>query len=138
MVSVFFGHPDTGVGGASWNASVAKFTPNYWDAFSYHHYPRTGSYTNFSDLMALDNGELLTNSTEYVSNVLMFYAGTNVGFLLSESDPVQGGGVGGSGPMPPSSSLYGGIYSAELLMRLSSFPQMLFAGTYQLFNQNGI
>ncbi|HUD48001.1 MAG TPA: hypothetical protein VMR33_14295 [Candidatus Baltobacteraceae bacterium] len=138
VVSVFFGDPDTGSGGVLWDTSVANFTPNYWDAVSYHHYPRAGSYTNFSDLMALDNGELLTNSTAYVTNVLIAHAGTNVRFLLTESDPVQGGGVGGGGPMPPSSSLYGGIYSAELVMRLSSCPQMLFAGTYQLFNQNGI
>ena len=40
----------------------------------------------------------------------MAYAGTNVGFLLTETDPVQGGGVGGSGQQLPSSSLYGGIY----------------------------
>ena len=138
VVSVFFGNPDTGDGGVGWDASVTKFTPNYWDAVSYHHYPRTGSYTNFSNLMALDNGELLTNSTDYVTNVLMACAGTNVSFLLSESDPVEGGGVGGSGPALPSMSLYGGIYCAELVMRLSSCPQMLFAGTYQLFNQNGI
>jgi hypothetical protein len=138
VVSVFFGDPDTGNGGVAWDASLTSFSPKYWDAVSYHHYPRSGSYTNFSDLMALDNGELLTNPSEYVSNVLMYYAGTNVSFLLSESDPVQGGGVGDSGPMLPSSTLYGGIYSAELVMRLSSCPQMLFAGTYQLFNQNGI
>jgi hypothetical protein len=138
VVSVFFGDPDTGDGGVSWDASVARFNPNYWDAVSYHHYPRTGTYTNFSDLMALDNGELLTNSTDYLTNVLMAYAGTNVRFLLTETDPVQGGGVGGSGQMLPSSSLYGGIYSAELVMRLSSCPQMLFAGTYQLFNESGI
>jgi hypothetical protein len=138
LVSVFFGDPDTGSGGVFWDASLTSFTPNYWNAVSYHHYPRAGTYTNFSDLMALDNGELLTNSTDYVSNVLMAYAGTNVSFLLSETDPVEGGGVGGNGPMLPSMSLYGGIYSAELVMRLSSCPQMLFAGTYQLFNQNGI
>lgn len=138
LVSVFFGEPDTGNGGVFWDASLTSFTPNYWDAVSYHLYPRTGSYTNFSDLMALDNGELLTNSTTYVSNVLIFYAGTNVKFLLSETDPVEGGGVGGSGPTLPSMTLYGGIYCAELVMRLSSCPQMLFAGTYQLFNQNGV
>jgi hypothetical protein len=140
LVSIFFGDPDAGSGGVLWDNSVNKFTPNYWDAISYHHYPRAGSYTNFSDLMALDNGELLTNSASYVTNVLMTYAGTNanVKFLLTESAPVMGGGVGGSGPMPPSMTLYGGIYAAELVMRLSACPQMLFAGTYQLFNENGI
>jgi hypothetical protein len=46
--------------------------------------------------------------------------------------------VGGSGQQLPSSSLYGGIYCAELVMRLSACPQMLFAGTYQIFNANGI
>jgi hypothetical protein len=141
LVSIFFGDPDTGSGGVLWDGSVNNFTPNYWDAISYHHYPRGTNYTNFSDLMAFDNGELLTNSTSYVTNVLIANAGTNannVKFLLSESGPVEGGGVGGSGPMPPSTTLYGGIYASELMMRLSTCPQMLFAGTYQIFNQNGI
>jgi hypothetical protein len=124
--------------GANSNALVSIF---FGDPISYHHYPRGTNYTNFSDLMAFDNGELLTNSTSYVTNVLIANAGTNannVKFLLSESGPVEGGGVGGSGPMPPSTTLYGGIYASELMMRLSTCPQMLFAGTYQIFNQNGI
>jgi len=60
--------------------------------------------------------------------------------MLTEFQPVQGSGAGTGNQNPnlPSMTLYGGIYVAEFILRMSTVPQMKYAGNFQLFNQNGI
>jgi hypothetical protein len=59
-----------------------------------------------------------------------------VTFLISEFAPARGDGAGGN--YPPTTTLYGGIYAAEYLLRLSTLPQMSFVGLYQLLDAAGI
>ena len=61
---------------------------------------------------------------------------SNVTFLITEYAPARGDGMGGQNP--PCTTLYGGIYAAEYVLRMSTLPQMSFVGPYQLLNPNGI
>lgn len=90
--------------------------------------------------MAYDNGLLLSNTTSYVTNYLAANNNSNVTFLVTEFQPVQGSGAGTGNqhPNPPSRTLYGGIYASEFVMRMSTVPRMKFVGNFQLFNENGI
>jgi hypothetical protein len=137
VVAVFFSDPAVGTG--VWDSALGRYSNQYWDAVSYHYYP-VPALTNFGDLMAYDNGILLSNTSLYVSNTLMPLNRTNVTYMVTEFQPVQGSGAGTGNqhPNPPSTTLYGGIYAAEFVMRMSTVPQMKFVGNFQLFNENGI
>jgi hypothetical protein len=87
--------------------------------------------------MALDNANLLSNSTLNVSNNLVSNSTPNVTFLLTELNPNLGDSSGTT-QYPPTSTLYGGIFAAEYVMRLSTIPRMSFAGSYQLVNGSGV
>ena len=63
-------------------------------------------------------------------------ANSHTRFLLTEFNPSLGNGLGAQ--YPPTSTLYGGIYGAEMLMRLATCPRMSFAGSYQLVNPSGV
>jgi hypothetical protein len=137
VVAVFFSDP--GRPGMSWDDDLSRYgaTNQYWDAVVYHHYPQLPTNAPFDQLMALDNGVLFSNTTAYVSNVLMAKSTrTNTTFLLTEFNPAEGDGLGGQ--FPPTSTLYGGIYGAEMVMRLSTIPRVTFAGSYQLVNGSGV
>jgi hypothetical protein len=134
VVAVFF--TDPGLPGAAWNKALGSYSNQYWDAVVYHHYPRLPSGSTFAGLMAMDNGVLFSNTTSYVTNNLMTNNAANVTYLLTELNPNLGNGDGTQNP--PTSTLYGGIYASEYVMRLSTIPQMRFAGSYQLVNGSGV
>jgi len=79
---------------------------------------------------------LLTNSSLFISNTLMANNNSNTTFLLTELNPINGNGNGTQNP--PTSTLYGGIFDTEYIMRLSTCPRVSFAGTYQLVNGSGV
>jgi hypothetical protein len=137
VVAVFYSDP--GRGGNDWDNALDKYTNKYWDAVSYHYYP-TPSLTNFSDLMAYDNGVLLSNTTDFVSNNLIASNNPSTTFMITEFQPVAGSGAGTTNQHQnvPSATLYGGIYASEFIMRMSTIPQMKYVGNFQLFNANGI
>jgi alpha-L-arabinofuranosidase len=121
----------------SWDRDLSNYTDKYWDAVAYHHYPQLPTNgVSFADLMALDNWELASNTSTRVQNYLMPMNNSNVTYLISEFNPSIGNGSGGQ--YPPTSTLYGGIYAAEYLLRMSTVPQMHFVGPYQLLDANGI
>ncbi len=134
VVAVFFTDPSHPAG--NWDKDLAACTNQYWDAIVYHHYPDLRIPVPFADLMAMDNGVLLSNTTLYVTNTLIPMSGPNVAFLITEFDPTLGNGDGTQNP--PTSSLYGGIYASEYVMRLSTCPRMAFAGSYQMVNGSGV
>ncbi|SPE58941.1 conserved exported hypothetical protein [Verrucomicrobia bacterium] len=138
VVAVFFSNP--GKGGNIWDNALSGYSNRFWDAVSYHYYPNFPGSTNFFDLMAYDNGLLFSNTTSYVSNNLIPANNSNVTFMITEFQPVQGSGAGTSNQNPnlPSMTLYGGIYASEFILRMSTIPQMRFVGNFQLFNANGI
>jgi hypothetical protein len=137
VVAVFYSDP--GRGGNDWDNALDRYTNKYWDAVSYHYYP-TPALTNFSDLMAYDNGVLLSNTSVFVSNNLVASNLPGTTFMITEFQPVAGSGAGTTDQHQnlPSASLYGGIYASEFIMRMSTVPQMKYVGNFQLFNANGI
>jgi len=136
VVAIYFN--DAGVAEPNnWDVDLSNYTNKYWDAVVYHHYPVLPTNgVPFSDLMALDNWELASNTTVRMLNYLMPMNNSNVTFLITEYAPARGDGMGGQNP--PCTTLYGGVYAAEYLLRLSTIPQMSFVGPYQLLNPNGI
>lgn len=138
VVAVFFSNP--GNGGNIWDNALINYTNHFWDMVSYHYYPQALNDTNFSDLMAYDNGLLFSNTTSYVTNYLIPANRPGTMFMITEFQPVQGSGAGttNQNPNEPSMTLYGGIFASEFILRMSTIPQMKFVGNFQLFNANGI
>jgi len=134
VVAVFYSDP--ALTSTTWDDALNSYTNKYWDAVVYHHYPRYSTNYTFDNLMALNNGILFSNTTTYVTNHLMPSNSANVTYLITELNPVLGDGDGTQ--YPPTSTLYGGIYASEYVMRLSTIPQMSFAGSYQLVNGSGV
>jgi hypothetical protein len=135
VVGIYFS--DAGFPKAAWDTGLSNYTDAYWDAVVYHHYPVLPTNgVAFTDLMALDNWQLASNTTARVLNYLMPMNRPDVKYLITEFNPAMGNGMGGQ--YPPTTTLYGGIYAAEYLLRLSTLPQMSFVGPYQLLNNAGI
>lgn len=133
IIAVFFSDPSRP--GMSWDNTLSNYT-NYWNAAVWHYYPSLPTNVSFSDLMTMDNGNLYSNSTTYVTNVLITNNPPNAKFLLTEFAP---GAAGNTGTVSlPTGTLYGGIYAAEMVMRLSTCPQMIYAGSYQLIDGAGV
>jgi hypothetical protein len=120
----------------TWDVALSNYPDKYWDAVVYHHYPSMPANAAFSDLMARDNWQLASNTTARMLNYLIPMNNSNVTFLITEYAPAVGDGTGGQ--TPPTATLYGGIYAAEYLLRLSTLPQMHFVGPYQLVDPAGI
>jgi hypothetical protein len=112
VVALFFS--DAGNQNAGWDRSLSNYTPKYWDAVTYHQYITPGSLTNFSDLMPLANGNLVTNTTSYVTTYLMPLNNAGMTYMITEQDAASGHG----GPL--NGTLYGGIYSTEYTLRMST------------------
>jgi hypothetical protein len=136
VVAVFFSDPARP--GMTWDNDLGKYgsTNQYWDAVVYHHYPELPTNAAFADLMAMDNGVLFSNTTLFVTNTLMAKSNPKTKFLVTELSSNLGDGNGVQNL--PTSSLYGGIFAAEYVMRLSTIPQVSFAGSYQLVNGSGV
>ncbi|MGB7747664.1 MAG: hypothetical protein WBN75_10300 [Verrucomicrobiia bacterium] len=136
VVAIYFndaGEPEPN----TWDNDLKNYTDKYWDAVVYHHYPFLPTNgVPFPDLMALDNWELASNTTVRMLNYLIPDNNSNMTFLITEYAPARGDGMGGQNP--PCTTLYGGIYAAEYVLRMSTLPQMSFVGPYQLLNPNGI
>jgi hypothetical protein len=136
VVAIYFndaGEPEPN----GWDTLLAGYGDKYWDAVVYHHYPSLPTDSvSFADLMALDNWQLASNTTSRMTNYLIPMNQSNVTFLISEYAPARGNGTGAN--FPPTTTLFGGIYAAEYLLRLSTLPQMSFVGPYQLLDAAGI
>ena len=136
VVAIYFndaGYPEPN----TWDNDLKNYSDKYWDAVVYHHYPALPTNgVAFADLMALDNWQLASNTTVRMTDYLIPDNNSNVTFLISEFAPARGNGAGGQNP--PTTTLFGGIYAAEYLLRMSTLPQMQFVGPYQLLNAAGI
>jgi hypothetical protein len=133
VVALYFGDPAYNY--SVWNNGLTNYSNRYWDAAVYHHYPPLPVGSSFNDLMALDNGILFTN-TAFVTDYLIPGNNSNVTFFITEMNPSKGDGNGGQ--FPPTSTLYGGIYCAEYILRLSAVPRMIFVGSFQMLNGSGV
>jgi hypothetical protein len=128
-----------------WDDDLAKYRPRYWDVLTYHQYPRVRG--SDSELMAQLNDMLLSYTTRYVTDHIEPRFG-NTPLIITESDagsPLpqrpEDTMAGASVAQPGTSmvgTLYGGIWSAEYVLRLSTLPQMKHVGIHQLLGAAGI
>ena len=130
VVALFFS--DAGNQNVDWDNSLSNYTSKYWDAVTYHQYIKPGTLTNFSDLMEQANGNLATNTTSYVTDYLMPRNNAGVTYMITEQDAASGHG----GPL--NGTLYGGIYSAEYELRMSTLPQVKYVASFQMLSSAGI
>ncbi len=130
VVALYFseaGHPDT-----AWDNALASYNSKYWDAVTYHEYVYPGNLTTFDDLMAAANGNLFSNTTGHVTDYLAPRNNAGVTYLISEVSPSAGqGGV-------LLGTLYGGVYSAEFALRMSTLPQVKYVASFQMLSNAGI
>jgi uncharacterized protein (TIGR03437 family) len=117
-----------------WDQAIASYSSPYWDAITYHHYPAQ-STGDFSQWMADENAVLASRSSAYVTGYLApLLPGTK--FLISEFLPSSDGL--GTGTSVTDGTLYGAIYAAEYIMRMSSVPSMLYVGMHALTGTRGV
>jgi uncharacterized protein (TIGR03437 family) len=117
-----------------WDQAIASYPNKYWDAITYHHYP-SQSAGDFSQWMADENAVLASKSSAYVTGYLAkLFPGTK--FLISEFLPSSDGL--GTGTSMTDGTLYGAIYAAEYVMRMSALPSMLYVGMHALTGTRGV
>ena len=139
VVALYFseaGQPNT-----TWDDALANYSPKYWDAVTYHEYVPPGNPTTFENLMATANGNLFFNTTSHVTDYLMPRNKSGVTYLISEVSPSDGQGGPSVGTVgtdkkdgPLLGSLYGGIYSAEFALRMSTLPQVKYVASFQVLS----
>jgi uncharacterized protein (TIGR03437 family) len=134
-VAIFFMDAGDTNPNPAWNQSIVNYPDKYWDAVTYHHYPpqSTGA---FSQWMADENAVLASKSSAYVTGYLAPLNPPGTKFLISEFLPSNDGL--GSGTSLTDGTLYGAIYAAEYVMRMSAVPSMLYVGMHALTGTRGV
>jgi len=120
---------DAGFADRKWDDLLADFRPRYWDFIIYHHYPTVGGTPGA--MIAALNEVLLRRTTDYVRDEVKRRFGP-MPVMITEAGPQDGPEPGMSGTM------YGGIWSAEYALRLSSLQQVRHFGIHQLVGPAGI
>ena len=120
---------DAGFQDRAWDDSLAAFAPRYWNAVVYHHYP-TVSGTPVRMMAALDS-VLADGTTAYVEREVRPRFG-RIPVMITEAGPQDGPQPGMSG------TLYGGVWSAEYALRMSTLSQTTHFGIHQLVGTAGV
>jgi uncharacterized protein (TIGR03437 family) len=135
VVAVFFEDAGDPNPNPAWNQSIVSYPDPYWDAITYHHYPAQSTGA-FSQWMADENAVLVSKTSAFVTGYLQPLNPPGTKFLISEFLP-SGDGLG-SGTSLTDGTLYGAIYAAEYVMRMSSVPSMLYVGMHALTGTRGV
>jgi len=135
VVAIFFMDAGDTNSNPAWNQAIVKYANPYWDAVTYHHYPPQSSGA-FSQWMADENAVLASKSSGYVTDYLAPLNPPGTKFLISEFLPSNDGL--GTGTSLTDGTLYGAIYAAEYVMRMSSVPSMLYVGMHALSGTRGV
>jgi uncharacterized protein (TIGR03437 family) len=136
VVAVFFDDPGrTTAPNPPWNKSIEGVTDQYWDAVAYHFYPAvsTGAFSNW---MADQSAVLATQTDAYITGYL---AGLNPpGTLFAISEFNTSFGTGGTNQGLTTGTLWGAVYCAEFIMRMSKVPSLVVVGPHQVSNDGGV
>jgi uncharacterized protein (TIGR03437 family) len=135
IVAIFFMDAGSANPSPAWDRSIASYADKYWDAVTYHHYPPQ-STGGFDQWMADENAVLASRSSAYVTGYLAPLNPAGTKFLISEFLPSSDGL--GSGTSVTDGTLYGAIYAAEYVMRMSTVPSMLYVGMHALTGTRGV
>lgn len=136
IVSIFFDDPGrTTVQNPAWNKSIEGVANKYWDAVSYHFYPAdsTGAFANW---MADENAILASQSDAYITGYLNSVNPPGMLYVVSEFNPSYGNG--GTSAGLTTGTLYGAVYCAEFVMRMSKVPSLLVVGSHAVYNDGGV
>ena len=135
VVALFFMDAGDASSNPAWDRSIAGYANPYWDAVTYHQYPAQ-STGDFSQWMADENAVLASKTSTYVTGYLAPLNPPGTKFLISEFLPSSDGL--GTGTSVTDGTLYGAIYAAEFVMRMSSVPSMLYVGPHALTGSRGV
>jgi uncharacterized protein (TIGR03437 family) len=135
VVAIFFMDAGDTTPNPAWDRSIAGYSDKYWDAVTYHQYPPQ-STGDFSQWMADENAVLASKSSAYVTGYLAPLNPPGTKFLISEFLPSNDGL--GTGTSVTDGTLYGAIYAAEYVMRMSAAPSMLYVGMHALTGTRGV
>ena len=135
VVAIYFIDAGDTTAKPAWDQSITGYADKYWDAVTYHHYPPQSSGA-FSQWMADENAVLASRSSAYVTGYLAPLNPPGTKFLISEFLPSNDGL--GSGSSLTDGTLYGAIYAAEYVMRMSTVPSMLYVGMHALTGSRGV
>jgi hypothetical protein len=134
VVALFFS--DAGSQRPAWDSSLVSYSPQYWDAITYHFYGAETTGSDFNQWMTDENANLYSNSASYITNYMAPKNPPGTKFLISEFNPT--GGDLGNNPSLTDGTLYGAIYAAEFIMRMSTAPDMLYVGMHALSSTYGV
>ncbi|SPE36191.1 conserved exported hypothetical protein [Candidatus Sulfopaludibacter sp. SbA6] len=138
VVAVFFDDPGRSTNpNPPWDKAAGAYPNPYWDAVTYHYYPPQ-STGNFAQWMADENAVLATKTDAYVTGHLAPLNRPGMKFLISEFNPSRGNADGTSTDSLTNGTLYGGIYAAEFVMRMSTLPSVLRVGPHAISSFAGV
>jgi hypothetical protein len=120
-----------------WNLSVAGYRDKYWDAISFHHYPPQSS-GDFTHWMKEECAVLATRTTSVITDLVSMIGPPGVKILNTEFDPTIPNAPGGGKLQTTDGTLWGGVYSAEYIMRMSTKPAVLHVGPAQIASLSGV
>lgn len=121
----------------SWNVAIGAYPNKYWDAITYHHYPPQSSGA-FSQWMADESAVLATRTTAVITSQLAQVGPAGVKFLNTEFDPSIPNDAATGASSITDGTVWGGIYSAEYIMRMSTVPAMLHVGPSEISYNSGV
>ncbi|HLK63184.1 MAG TPA: hypothetical protein VKU19_07075 [Bryobacteraceae bacterium] len=120
----------------AWNVAMAAYPNKYWDAITFHHYPAQ-STGNFAQWMADESAELVTRSSAVIT-ALNPIGPSGVRFLNTEFDPSIPNDAATGASSITCGTVWGGIYSAEYIMRMSTIPAVLHVGPSEISHNAGV
>ena len=120
----------------AWTTAVAAYPNKYWDAITFHDYPAQSSGA-FAQWMADENANLATRTGSALLSQFTALGPLGLKFLNTEFDPSIPNGSSGASSLT-CGTVWGGIYSAEYIMRMSAAPAMLHVGPAQISNNAGV
>ncbi len=135
VVAIFFEDAGDPTPDPAWDQSLGAYSDQYWDAVTYHQYPAQSTGA-FSQWMAAENAVLTSKTSTYVTGHLAPLNPPGMKFLISEFLPTNDGQS--TNPGLTTGTLYGAIYAAEYVMRMSSVPSMQYVGMHALTGTTGV
>jgi len=121
----------------AWNQAVAAYPKKYWDAITYHHYPPQSSGA-FAQWMADESAVLATRTSTVITSDLAQTGPPGVRFLNTEFDPSIPNDASTGNSSKTDGTVWGGIYSAEYIMRMSTVSSMLHVGPSEISYNAGV
>ncbi len=137
VVAIFARDPGTSDQANPWDRGLQSYPDKYWDAVTFHYYPPLSS-GEFAQWMADESGVLATKSSALVTGRLASIGPPGTKFLITEFDPSIPKDPGTGAVSLTDGTLWGGIYVAEFIMRMSTVPSVAFVGPHAIWEYSGV